>query len=417
MFLLYVFSLLVFVVISIYAKDIWFNPVVFHWLTWSCVFFLNEIPLLNYYQISGKTLIYFYVSSLSFSLGYFFYVFVGIKHNNSLFKKKNEYINHEKLETVIYVIFFISSVLFSYYLISLHKIYGIVNVINSGGTVFRAYQKFGIVPPGFHYFYLMNVNVLISSYFLMSCKIFKKKVLLILIYSLFSLLFTGAKTNFISGISTILFVYSLVNIKKFYIKKFLKSFSIVFSVSILAFLIISGLTKEFGSSSLLDVNNLWLSKLTIASYYITSPIHVFDQITLDKSIQYTYGQYLFLPILKFVSFLGFDYSPPSHIGKFYFTPYPSNIGTYLDVMYKDFGTVGIFAVPFLVGFISNYFFCRQKRNNNFLNCLFLVYIYKLIFASISTSQYVKPVFWFLLICVYFINYIIVEKDRSFRYEI
>jgi oligosaccharide repeat unit polymerase len=86
---------------------------------------------------------------------------------------------------------------------------------------------------------------------------------------------------------------------------------------------------------------------------------------------------------------------PSHIGDYYYVPFPFNVATYLDVMYKDFGFFGILVLPAIFGFIFTIFFVRLIRSEASFWLLFINVIFALwIFDSAGAAPYLKPVYWF-----------------------
>jgi len=78
-----------------------------------------------------------------------------------------------------------------------------------------------------------------------------------------------------------------------------------------------------------------------------------------------------------VAKFGLTKRPKDH-DKGYFIPVWINTGTYLREIYSDFGLVGIFIVPFLLGLFTTYFWFRFMDTGKLLYLVILSHLYIII---------------------------------------
>ncbi len=86
--------------------------------------------------------------------------------------------------------------------------------------------------------------------------------------------------------------------------------------------------------------------------YITSNFGILNQYLKHDNENVPWGANSFGPVYHVLDKLGFD----THIGtyqRFYLTPSPTNLGTYLREAHEDFGILGIFFFPYFLGLITS----------------------------------------------------------------
>lgn len=124
-------------------------------------------------------------------------------------------------------------------------------------------------------------------------------------------------------------------------------------------------------------------------YFAGPPVVLSEILHIDPMIMgrdYIPGMLTFAPFFRFLSKLGI--SPPvPFYGEFVDVGIGfMNAGTYLKEIYLDFGMLGIIIIPYLLGFISTFFFYRVRVFPNAFNLNVLNFLY----LSIETSTYFNP---------------------------
>src|SRR5437588_663736 len=92
-----------------------------------------------------------------------------------------------------------------------------------------------------------------------------------------------------------------------------------------------------------------------------------------------WGRYTFASLYRFFSKLGLATYVPFH-QQFYSVPEAINTGTYLREVHSDFGTVGVFFFPFLLGMVAQWLSAFRK---NLVRIMFLAHLYVVVLFSVS----------------------------------
>jgi oligosaccharide repeat unit polymerase len=278
--------------------------------------------------------------------------------------------------------------------------------------------------PGFHYFYgaellgILSFIVLYETIYSHRQNLSPKKIksilfgnlapyILILAAAFFMLYFTTSKTNISKLIIWIIFYVLLRadSLRSRPIKSLLLVSVPIILIAALALLTLSTLDANQGLS-VISPNDI----LSLLTPYVSSPFIVFDKIINDNSVVAPgfLETITMSPITKVLAALGLvdSGSVASHIGRFYFTPLPSNIGTFLDVPYKDFGLLGLVIVPFFLGLISMSIYKFYRTSQNPAAVLAYTVILLGIFSSPTAGNYFKPSYIFqvfIIVLVVFQN--------------
>ena len=309
-------------------------------------------------------------------------------------------IDHQKFKTGIIILFTMGGLFLAVYLNSIRTTFGLETIIFRPYIV-RAAIANGQTPGGFHYFYFMElVAVLVFIYFWLYKKHMTVFLYLIGIISTISLILTTAKVNITKVVVWCVVLTILLSLDYLNARNFALLMATLVTVGLSLFV---GLSDWGGES--FD-NSIWSSYFTqdeiqingnIVSAYIynTGQIPTLDRVLHDSSIEHQYGKLTFLPISKIIRVFDRSFSVPSHIGKFYNIPYPFNVATYLDVMYKDFGVWGIISISFILGWIISFAYLKFLQEHKSLWLLYINSVFALwIFSSVSAASYIKPSYWF-----------------------
>ena len=107
------------------------------------------------------------------------------------------------------------------------------------------------------------------------------------------------------------------------------------------------------------------------SLYLSSPAENHDAMI---------GQFTFAPVLRALSRLGF-HVPDVRLEEDYYTPISTNTCTWVKNIHSDFGLVGLFIFPFLMGSIITVLALRIERQPRLVDIVLLAHAYPIIVFS------------------------------------
>lgn len=388
-----------------------FSPSKIFILLWSLILFLSGLKL-SYYQFEWNLYSWFVIilSLISFLLGcYVVYSLNFLKStytisSGRLIQIQNEYLKEKKLSSYIIILFLT-------YIISYLVIWSIVGYIPAF-TARPNITRVGWGMFGFGLFIHLTplIIYLIVIYWLRFKKILTKIKLLIialitfgsffLLYQRFSLV--------IAIILSIVYVYYATT--KFSLKNFLLFF-------IPLVLIIFGLST-LRESELFVYYLYYLSNMKISMKYaaITEPymylvmsvenfayavekleyhtygLYTFDFITALSGLKHTLKEYLFIS----------DF--PHLLSPFY------NTYTTFFVFYRDFGLIGGFIFPFIIGFITSVVYYKMRMNPN----LHTITVYGMLLIIIIFSFFIPLITWLYYIFDLLVIYLTTKFIVSFK---
>jgi oligosaccharide repeat unit polymerase len=136
--------------------------------------------------------------------------------------------------------------------------------------------------------------------------------------------------------------------------------------------------------------------------YLSSDIGVLSKY-LELDVENTrFGQNTFLIFYDYLAQLERE-ERPQFFQKGYFIPMWTNTGTYIRELHEDFGTPGVFIVPYLLGLIITWLWFKFYEDKNLIVFAFLVYFYVIVghsFLMMITrlSQWYLSLF-LIVICI------------------
>ncbi len=141
--------------------------------------------------------------------------------------------------------------------------------------------------------------------------------------------------------------------------------------------------------------------------YLSSDVGVFSKyIDLEKEENH-FGENSFFIFYVFLSKIGVvekpNFFPPG-----YHIPMWSNTGTYLRELHADFGTSGVFLVPYLLGILITWLWFKFFKEKSLIVFAFLIYLYLIIGFSFLTLA-TKLNQWYLSLMIIIIYIPILEK--------
>jgi oligosaccharide repeat unit polymerase len=120
--------------------------------------------------------------------------------------------------------------------------------------------------------------------------------------------------------------------------------------------------------------------------YLSSHVAVLNQYLVKGVEEADFGENSLAPFYNLFSKFGLTERVP-YDARGYFIPMWSNSGTYLREIHADYGVIGVFLLPYLLGLFSSYFWVRfyyYGKPSSFIILLFLYQIIILSFFSIIT---------------------------------
>lgn len=114
-----------------------------------------------------------------------------------------------------------------------------------------------------------------------------------------------------------------------------------------------------------------------------------------------WGYYTFRVVWLWIGRLGFNIPVAPVISEWISTPLPTNTYSYLKPYYMDFGMIGVFIVPLLLGFGYNLLYFRAKRFH-ITSCYLLGFLmYALLMQPIEEQYFRWLTNWFYIVLVMF----------------
>lgn len=124
-------------------------------------------------------------------------------------------------------------------------------------------------------------------------------------------------------------------------------------------------------------------------FYGASQVVVLNQFLEADKENLPFGSNTFFTIYRILARFDFVKAPP-FIDRGYFTPSWSNTGTYLREVYNDFGYVGIFVIPFLLGLLCTFYWFKFYENGKLVHLMILTHLYIIIIMSFFVYQVRSP---------------------------
>ena len=133
------------------------------------------------------------------------------------------------------------------------------------------------------------------------------------------------------------------------------------------------LTRASEYITTLPANYLYLSAPGPAfSYYLLHP----------EQEQPLFGRFTFAPVYRLLNKFGFDTQVPQYT-TFYYVPAEMNQATFLAYIHSDFGALGVFAVPFVLGLSLGWLATALKGNFHLGKLMILSHLFVVAMWSFS----------------------------------
>ncbi len=127
--------------------------------------------------------------------------------------------------------------------------------------------------------------------------------------------------------------------------------------------------------------------------YSSSHVGVFNRYLENENEKTKWGENTFLPVYNFLAKFELIHKP-RFFQKGYFIPQWSNTGTYLREIHADFGYVGLFLIPYLLGLITTIYWFKWIKTGKITSLIILTYLYLIVSFSFFV-MITRLASWFL----------------------
>jgi len=405
-----------------YRKQGLFNPIFVFFGVWSVNLLIFEFD--SYVKYFPLTLgrfadVWLAVSLVCFFLGSLFALFIMKKKTALLSVSSIELSSFNReivwyISLILFILFFVVvmykySILYQFYGNPFTQLQYIRGETNAGLFALPFYLNFFTLPA---YLLITNLGVLVVLDK-------NKKVLflsgLTLVLSCLNAMSVGMRGGFLNSlllffcsvVTTYIVVGKKVNIRHYiYVGVFILLTIVLFSMWL------CWRSHETFLASLFEHNYVYLVGPFLAyGYFLSKPWPVFY-----------WGEWTFRGIYQLLnslaSFMGYTIFPGLNT-KSYYAPiididHPFNTTNYLTYLFSDFGYGGMVVGPFLLGFVSNYLFCRVILYRKLIDIQLMAYIWFtliLTFRGVSTNG----VYFWVLICLIILQWRVL-KIKSIQYD-
>ena len=371
----------------------WLNPLSIYILPWSMMLILYDLNFLRYYELTSMTWLVAGAALFSFICGI---LLIKILHKPSDSVKQYVFVNNVNILKYVIIIFAsIGLIDVIVHWSVLFKMYGsLPGIIIHANEIYRLRIENkipGIIPylVGFSYSAVFFAGVY-SAY--------RGRITMI---SVFPLLDVVLKEIANVGRSGILLAFLIYLLSYFFAGHVLKSAGklqrkkisirtqILSIVTVIVILVtgasvvrsIRGTYENFaGASKALSKTRGGLVITPSIYLYFSAHIGVLNQFLKDQNVNKGFGENTLLTAYSILS--KFDLvERPSDYQDGYRVPFWTNTGTYLRELIEDFGYVGIFVFPFLLGMSAMFSWFRLSEKKDLLSLVLLTYLNSIIGIS------------------------------------
>lgn len=435
LFVIYAFTIL----LSFYVFKKLINPLFVYGTIWLALLILYELKLLHYYELSTQTWVVIGGAFLSFVIGILtIHVLDQLEDNKVSYSGKRKFSPNILADGGVTlrnaIIFFGVIGLLSalqHWKVLLDQYGSIPNILIHLSKIYSmrvAGEIEGVIP-------YINVASYISIFLAGIYSAYKSRFTLISFLPFTAFILKGianvGRQGILYGfleyfISFFIFKYALSESEKFLTdKKKQRNFnSIVIIATFTILLIVSALfIKDFRGN---DENYIGETRtiktlktggiITPSLYlYLSSHVGVLNKYLIDENEPTRFGENTFQFIYNILSKVNFVSKQTSY-QQGYYIPMWSNTGTYLRELYADFGVLGVYIIPYLMGLIVTYFWIRFFRWGSLTDLVIIVHV-MLVISFSFLMMITRAANWFLSLfliplILYWIGKIAINKKTK-----
>ncbi len=416
------------IILGKYLFNYWFNHLSLYCAIWGGGIIFYEMKLLPYVELIPEAWYIIGGGFLAFLLGIF-----TIISSRSIFQNDSKSVNQSNFEIKImkdngkilkYTIFLLStlsllSAIQNWYV--LIKMFGnIPNALIHANLIYRLNvnrEIHGVIP------YVSALGY-VAVFFAGIYSAYKGKFTLLSVYPIIGIVIkelaevgrAGILLSFIEFFASFFLfrqVLKRIDADKY---KFSRRNAIIASTFILALFVLSasfikivrGSYESYIGASR-KLNKLEGNAIISPSIYLymSSDVGVLSKFLYEGTETAMFGENTFLPVYSVLS--KFEVlKRPSDYQRGYFIPMWTNTGTYLRELYADFGPIGVFLGPYLIGLLTTWFWFKFYERKNLLTFLFLVFFYIIVGYSFIVMV-TRLSYWFISLVLLFFFIPVIEK--------
>jgi oligosaccharide repeat unit polymerase len=410
------------------------NPLSLYTIVWMFLLTFYELKLIRYDTLTLKTWIVVSFAELAVALG----CLTVFTARNTFGKEIKLFSVNRKIHFSIFddggrtILFF--TVLFSligilaaiqHWMVLIKEFGSIAMVLIKSAVVYRMRVQGeikGVIPYIFSFTY---VAVFLSALYAGYYNKFKLIMLLPFIAMIIKSLAEVARASMLFGIILFFLAYVIIRyVKRLDIndttkmnrKKIILSLTIIFSLVVFS----AALVKSFRGplenykASTRTLKNLENGFLISPSLYLYASAHVGvlnDYFKKDDEIT-PFGENTFLPFYRILAKFNLV-EKPSYYQKGYFIPLWTNTGTYLREIHADFGYVGLFTIPYLLGLFTTLFWFRFFEKFKYSDLVILLFLLVLITFTFLVMV-TRLSYWLISLILILFTLLLIDKIVRFR---
>ncbi|MFO7525325.1 MAG: O-antigen polymerase [Ignavibacteriaceae bacterium] len=425
-FLIIVFGIIG-ILLSKYYFGKWFNHLSMYTAIWMSMLFLFELRFIRYYDLSVETWLVILAAYLGFISG-----IACIFLARSVFQKDNKISITPTLRSnlLIYDAKYLRLIIWLFIIVGLLSAlqhwkvlfdeYGsISNIIIEAHKIYRDRvegEQQGVIP---YVWLTIYIAIFLGGIY----TAYKNKLTITAILPIVALLIKEianfSRAGILVGLFTFIISYTLFrhfltlqdgNKTDTFKLKNVVAFILIFSLLALGASLVKFLRNPVdemkgATSSLTKYETGFIISPQIY-LYASAHIGVLNKHLEEEARAELIGSKTISPIYRFLG--SFDIvNKPRYHQKGYFIPQWTNTGTYLRDIHGDFGYLGVFIIPFLIGLFSTYYWFKFFEGGKIIDHIILTYLYLLIAMSfllwVSSFPSWMVVFLVLLILIPFLE--------------
>lgn len=380
-------------IISKHLFKKWFNHLSLYTIIWMGMIVLYELKLIRYKNLSIETWVIIIGASLAYFLGIITFFAARNSDNDSKTNQSNlintpSIISDNGLIIKYLILLFgiigLFDAFYQWHLL-LSKFGSLILIIVQADSI-RQMRLQGDIKGMIPYLFIVSyLGIFLSGIY----TAYKNKITLIGILPILAIaikeLANMSRAGILFGLFEFFIVFFLFRhllISKGFILN-IKRGKIIFATILIAIILIGSaiLIKTFRR----PVDQFQASSRELTTYktnilispsiylYTSSHIGVLNKYLEHESEKTKWGENTFLPIYNFLSKFNFV-EHPKIFQKKYSIPVWTNTGTYLREIHADFGYVGLFTIPFLLGLLTTFYWFRFFEYSNLRYLIILTYL-------------------------------------------
>jgi len=401
--------------------DTYFNHLAIYTIGWAVICFFYELKLIRFINITTEAWGVIFSGTFSYFLGVItYYKFKNEPKSFKLITKRLSF-NQKEIKIIYYIILItgiinlIISLLNWKYLIN--KFGSITNVFLQANQIYKMRIE-GEIPEAVPYLFAIGYSgVFFSGIYFSYTNKFNIAILLVFISIILKEISVFGREAILTAVLIFSFSYFFTNmaINGKVIFNFKENKKKIITIILILLIAITGANlvrstrgafEHFKGTNRAFANSTLSFIITPSMYfYFSSHIGVLSKYLQSPTPNTSFAANTLLPVYNILSKFEFV-EKKSTYQKGYFIPQWSNTGTYLREVHEDFGDIGIFIVPYLLGIFLTYLWYKYYSMPNINNLILLVFfnvlnsLTWLVMISRSSKWFIGMILTYILLVIY-----------------